>query len=154
MSSGVAASDVIRSMMRAGFSRDEIYDVLTGVGLPGEQIQLLVDRVSAEFHKAKLEPRTSRLGVEVERVFGGAFEELRSEMFARMDSVARELEFVKVKLEKLGMQVVELQTLVERWQLSSTSGLSRARCRMVNRVSTKRKVVKTKNNPKSKILIQ
>jgi len=154
MSSGVAASDVIRSMMRAGFSRDEIYDVLTGVGLPGEQIQLFIDRVSAEFHKAKLEPRTSRLGVEVERVFGGAFEELRSEMFARMDSVARELEFVKVKLEKLGMQVVELQTLVERWQLSSTSGLSRVRCRMVNRVSTKRKVIKTKNNPKSKILIQ
>ncbi len=153
MSSGVAASDVIRSMMRAGFSRDEIYDVLTGVGLPGEQIQLLVDRVSAEFHKAKLEPRTSRLGVEVKRVFEGAFEELRHELFARMSSVARELEFVKVKLEKLGMRVVELQTLVERGQLSSTSDFSRARCRRVDRVSTKRKVVKTKNNPKSKILI-
>jgi hypothetical protein len=133
MSSGVAASDVIRSMMRTGFSRDEIYDVLTGVGLPGEQIQLLTDRVSAEFHEAKLESRTSRLGVEVERVFEGAFEELRHELFARMGSVARELEFVKVKLEKLGMQVVELQTLVERWQLSSTSNLSRARGRRVDR---------------------
>ena len=133
MSSGVAASDVIRSMMRMGFSHDEIYDVLTGVGFPGEQIQLLTDRVSAEFHEAKLEPRTSRLGVEVERVFGGAFEELRSELFARMDSVTQELEFVKVKLEKLGRQIVELQTLVERWQLSSTSNLSRARCRRVDR---------------------
>jgi len=145
MSSGVAASDVIRSMMRMGFSHDEIYDVLTGVGLLGEQIQLLIDRVSAEFHEAKIEPRTSRLGVEVDRVFGEAFEELRSELFARMGSVARELEFVKVKLEKLGMQVVELQTLVERWQLNSTPSLSRTRCRRVERVSTKRKMIKTKN---------
>lgn len=110
MSSGVAASDVIRSMMRAGFSRDEIYDVLTGVGLPGEQIQLLIDRVAAEFHEAKLEPRTSRLGAEVESVFREAFEELRHELFARMNSVAQELELVKVKLEKLGKRVVELQT--------------------------------------------
>jgi hypothetical protein len=97
-------------MMRAGFSRDEIYDVLTGVGLPGEQIQLLIDRVAAEFHEAKLEPRTSRLGAEVESVFREAFEELRHELFARMNSVAQELELVKVKLEKLGKRVVELQT--------------------------------------------
>jgi len=133
MSSGVAASDVIRSMMRMGFSHDEIYDVLIGIGLPGEQIQLLTDRVSAELHEAKLEPRTSRLGVEVERVFEGAFEELRHELFARMSSIARELEFVKVKLEKLGMRVVELQTFVERGQLSSTSNLSRVRCKRVDR---------------------
>lgn len=133
MSSGIAASDVIRSMMRMGFSHDEIYDVLTGIGLPGEQIQMLTDRVLADFHEAKLEPRTSRLGVEVERIFEGAFEELRHELFARMSSIARELEFVKVKLEKLGMRMVELQTLVERGQLSSTSDLSRARCRRVDR---------------------
>ncbi len=137
MSSGVAASDVIRSMMRMGFSHDEIYDVLTGIGLPGEQIQLLTDRVSVEFHEAKLEPRTSRLGVEVGRIFEGAFEELRHELFARMSSIARELEFVKVKLEKLGMRVVELQTLVERGQLSSTSDLNRARCRRVDRGSNR-----------------
>lgn len=133
MSSGVAALDVIRSMMRTGFSHDEIYDVLTGVGLPGEQIQLLIDRVSAEFHEAKLEPRTSRLGVEVERVFREAFEEVRHELFVRMDLVARELELIKVEFEKIGKRVVELQTLIERGQLSSTSGLSRARCRRVDR---------------------
>ena len=133
MSSGVAASDVIRSMMRTGFSHDEIYDVLTGVGLPGEQIQLFIDKVSAEFDEAKLEPRTSRLGVEVERVFGEAFEELRHELFARMGSVARELEFAKVELEKLGMRVVKLQTLIERGQLSSTSDLGRTRCRRIDR---------------------
>ena len=110
MPDGVAASDVIRSMMRSGFLHDEIYDVLTGVGLPGEQIQLLIDRISAEFHEAKLEPRTSRLGTEVERVFGEAFEELQHELFARIDSVTRELGFVKVELDKLGRRVVELQT--------------------------------------------
>ncbi|MCK4405567.1 MAG: hypothetical protein KAV43_03565, partial [Hadesarchaea archaeon] len=69
MSNSVAASDVIRSMMRSGFSHDEIYDVLAGTGLPGEQIQLLIDRVAAEFQEAKFEPQTSRLGVEVEKVF-------------------------------------------------------------------------------------
>ncbi len=129
MASGVSASDVIRSMMRMGFSHDEIYDMLTGVGLPGEQVQLLTDRVSVEFREAKLGSRTSRLGVEVERVFEGAFGELRCELFARMNSIARELEFIKVKLEKLGMRVVELQILVERGQLSSNLNLGRARCR-------------------------
>jgi hypothetical protein len=121
MPDGVAASDVIRSMMRSGFSHDEIYDVLTGVGLPGEQIQLLIDRVSAEFHEAKLEPRPSRLGAEVEKVLGGAFEELRHELFARMDSVARELELVKVELEKLGRRVVELQIAMSKSHVTQLS---------------------------------
>lgn len=118
MSNSVAASDVIRSMMRSGFSRDEIYDVLAGTGLPGEQIQLLIDRVSAEFREAKFEPQTSRLGVEVEKVFSEAFEGLQHDLFARIDSVSRKLELVGVKLEKLGVRVVQLQTFIERGRLS------------------------------------
>lgn len=47
-------------------------------------------------------------------VFGGAFKEFRHELFARMDSVARELELVKVELEKLGRRVVELQTTMSK----------------------------------------
>lgn len=133
MSNSVAASDVIRSMMRSGFSHDEIYDVLAGTGLPGEQIQLLIDRVAAEFQEAKFEPQTSRLGVEVEKVFSEAFEGLQHDLFERIDSVSRKLELVRAELEKLGMRVVELQTLVERGLLSSVSGLSRKRHPRVDR---------------------
>lgn len=114
MSNSVAASDVIRSMMRSGFSKDEIYDVLAGTGLPGEQVQLLIDRVAAEFREAKFEPQTSRLGVEVEKVFSEAFEGLKHDLFARIDSIPRKLELVKVELEKLGVRIVELQTLMAR----------------------------------------
>jgi len=105
-------------MMRSGFSRDEIYDVLAGTGLPGEQIQLLIDRVAAEFREAKFEPQTSRLGVEVEKVFSEAFEGLKHDLFARIDSIPRKLELVKVELEKLGVRIVELQTLMARGRTS------------------------------------
>jgi len=118
MSNSVAASDVIRSMMRSGFSKDEIYDILVGTGLPGEQVQLLIDRVAAEFREAKFEPQTSRLGVEVEKVFSEVFEGLQHDLFARIDSVSRKLELVKVELEKLGVRIVELQTLMARGRLS------------------------------------
>lgn len=133
MSNSVAASDVIRSMVRSGFSHDEIYDVLAGTGLPGEQVQLLIDRVAAEFREAKLQPQTSRLGVEVEKVFSEAFEGLRHDLFARIDLVSRKLELMRVEFKKFGMRVVELQTLVERGRLSSTSGLGRKRYRRVDR---------------------
>lgn len=121
MSNGVAASDVIRSMMRSGFAHDEIYDVLTGTGLPGEQVQLFIDRVAAEFREAKFESRTSRLGAEVEEIFNEAFEGLQHELFARMGSVARELELVRVELDKLGRRVVELQTVITKTCASQLS---------------------------------
>ena len=133
-SNGLAASDVIRSMMHAGFSRDEIYDVLTGIGLYGEQVQLLIDRVAAEFHEAGLESRPSRLTTEVKGVFEEAFGELQHVMFARMDSLARQLELVKTELENLGRRVVELGTVV--------SQAFRGKC--LNRKSHKLKVGKIK----------
>ena len=108
----LTASDIIRSMTRAGFSRDEIYDVLSGIGLPGEQIQLLIDRVAAEFHEAGLEPRPSRLSAEVEIVFEKALGKLQHMMLARMDTLAQLLELAKTELEKLGRRVVELQSVV------------------------------------------
>ena len=101
LSKGVAASDIIRSMARAGFSREEIYDVLTGVGLPGEQLQLLMDRIAAEFHDANLEPRPSRLAIEVERIFQSSIDDVRHDLLARADSLARQLELVKLEMEKL-----------------------------------------------------
>jgi hypothetical protein len=106
------ASDIIRSMTRAGFSRDEIYDVLSGIGLPGEQVQLLIDRVAAEFHDAGLEPRPSRLSAEVEIVFEKALGKLQHTMLARMDTLTQRLELAKTELEKLGRRVVELQSIM------------------------------------------
>lgn len=101
MPSGVAASDVIRSMMREGFSHEEVYDVLTGTGLPGEQVQLLIDRVAAEFHEAGLESRPSRLAAEVEKAFLRTVEDLQHATLTRMESLARQLDLVKVELGKM-----------------------------------------------------
>lgn len=111
---GVAASDVIRSMMRIGFAHDEIYDVLTGVGLPGEQVQLLIDRVSAEFREAKLESQSSRLGAEVSEVFRAELADVQHEMVTQIDRISRELELVKGELKKLGNRVVKLQSMMIR----------------------------------------
>ncbi len=110
MSGGVAASDVIRSMMRAGFSHDEIYDVLTGTGLPGEQVQLLIDRVAAELHGAGLEPRPSRLAAEVTKVFQGAIGDLQHTVQTQLGSLEHQLGFIKTELEKLGRRIVELES--------------------------------------------
>lgn len=114
MSSGVAASDVIRSMMRSGFSHDEIYDVLTGTGLLGEQVQLLIDRVAAELHRAGLESQPSRLSAEVTKVFQSAFEDLQHTVQTRVGSLEHQLELLKTELEKLGERLVELESILTR----------------------------------------
>jgi len=105
---GVAASDIVRSMKREGFSDEEIYDVLTGIGLPGEHVQLIIDRVSAEFSEAKLEPRTTRLGVEVKRVFEEALKEIQHEILTKIDTFSRELMLAKNEVEKLHKIILEL----------------------------------------------
>ena len=112
----MAASDLIRSMKHLGFGRDEIYDVLVGVGLPGEQVQLLIDRVSAEFYEAKLEPQPSRLAKEVREIFEAQLEGVRHELLARIDSLSNRLELVGVELEKLGKRILELQSIAVKIQ--------------------------------------
>lgn len=110
----MAASDVIRSMKRLGFADDEIYDVLTGVGLPGEQVQLLIERVSAEFDEAKLEPRTSRLAVEVQRIFNDSIMETKSEISTKMNALSDELQLIRSEIEKLSNRIVDLQSIIDR----------------------------------------
>ena len=105
---GVAASDIVRSMKREGFLDEEIYDVLTGIGLPGEHVQLIIDRVSAEFSEAKLEPRTTRLGIEVKRVFEEALKEIQHEILTKIDAFSRELMLAKNEVEKLHNMIIEL----------------------------------------------
>jgi hypothetical protein len=97
---GISALDVIRSMMREGFSHDEVYDVLAGMGLPGEQVQLMIDRVKIEFEGAGLEPRTYRLAAEVEKVFHEEFENFQRDILVKLDSISRKIDFVLAKPEK------------------------------------------------------
>jgi hypothetical protein len=85
--------------------------VLSGVGLPGEQVQLLIDRVAAEFHGAGLESKPSRIAAEVEEVFERKFEELRHAALTRVDSLTHQLELLHTEIEKLGRRVVELQSI-------------------------------------------
>lgn len=111
---GLAASDIIRSMKRLGFPHEEIYDTLTGIGLPGEQVQLLIDRVSVEFEEAKLETRSSQLATEVRGLLGERMEELESVLSSKLSSISQKFELFGGKLEKLEARVVELQTMICR----------------------------------------
>jgi len=115
-SNGLAASDVIRSMMRLGFTRDEIHDTLAGLGLPGEQVQLLIDRIAADFHEAGIEPQPSRLGKEIREVFKIELEETKHELLVRVDSLSREVGLLRVELEKLGRRILELQSITIKIQ--------------------------------------
>lgn len=131
MKQNPAASDIIRSMMREGYSRDEIYDVLTGAGFPGEHVQLLIDRVAADFREIHIQSKPSRLAAEMEEVFGRKFEELSHATLTRVDSLTNQVELLRMEIEKLGRRVVELQSIVqvmtsrnEKLRLKLNSGLS------------------------------
>jgi hypothetical protein len=93
---GLTASDFIRSMFREGFSRDEIYDVLTGIGLPWQEVQLLIERVEAELREAGFESRPTRL----KRVLEEILQETKRELFVRLESLARQLEFLRFELRR------------------------------------------------------
>ncbi len=87
--------------MRAGFSHEEIYDVVSSAGVPGEQLQLLIDRIASDFHDAKIEPRPCQLATEVEAITNRQMEDLRNDILAKIDMLARQVEMVKLELEKL-----------------------------------------------------
>ena len=119
-SRGLAASDVIRAMMRLGFCQDEIYDTLTSTGLPGEQVQLLMDHIAADFHEAKLESQPSRLGKEVREVFKLEFEGAKHELLTMVDSLSREVGLLRLEAEKLGRRILELQAIAIKLQTEHT----------------------------------
>ena len=122
MSSGVAASDIIRSMTRAGFSRDEIYDLLTEVGLQGEQVQLLIDRVAAEFHNAGMTSRPSRIAAEMGKLFLETIEDLKHAMFSRADSFTMQQEIIKTEIEKLRRCFNDLKLITQAKKFRKKQG--------------------------------
>ena len=60
--------------------------------------------------------RTSRLSAEVEKIFRTVLDESLHEISKRIDSVSRELQFMKGETEKLGKRVVHLQTFLTQTQ--------------------------------------
>ncbi len=89
----IVPSDFIRSMLREGFSQDEIYDVLTGAGIPWQEAQLLIERVEAELRGAGFEPRTSQM----KRILDEALEETRREILSKIESISKQIEFLRIQ---------------------------------------------------------
>ncbi len=89
----VAPSDFIRSMLREGFSQDEIYDVLTGAGIPWEEAQLLIERVEAELHGAGFEPRTTQ----TKKIVDEALAETRMELLSKIDAICKQIELLRIQ---------------------------------------------------------
>lgn len=103
------ATDVARSMRRLGFSREGIYDTLTGAGIPGGEVQLLLDRIEDEFEDTELESRISQLAEEVEKIFGSELEKFKIEFESSMRSVNEDLKSVLSCMESLENRIIELQ---------------------------------------------
>jgi hypothetical protein len=83
-------------MFREGFSRDEIYDVLTGIGLPWQEVQLLIERVDAELREAGFESRPTQM----KKVLEDALQETKQELLSHLESLARQLEFLRFELKR------------------------------------------------------
>jgi DNA-binding transcriptional MerR regulator len=105
---GIATSDVIRSMKRVGFPDGEIYDVLTGAGLPGEQIQLLIDRVSAELYDAKLESKSSHLETKMREILRSELDGGSQAILSKLEQLSLEIQFMRNEVEKLKNSVMKL----------------------------------------------
>ncbi|MFN4133401.1 MAG: hypothetical protein ACK4GQ_03425 [Candidatus Hadarchaeales archaeon] len=83
----VHLSNIIRSMRREGYSTSEIYDVLTGAGLPWQEVHLLIERVELELQEMKFESRPDQL----RRLLDEALANLRDEISARLETIERKL---------------------------------------------------------------
>ena len=100
MMKGVGVSDLIRSMMRMGFSREEIYEVLAGAGVFGEEVHLLMEHLRAEFEESGLEARPSHLAGELLRALKPELEALAGEMGTRLDLLRQEVEEMGEELRR------------------------------------------------------
>lgn len=105
----VTATDIARSMKRLGFLQQEIYDTLTGTGISGGEVQLLLDRIEDEFEDVELESRVSRLAEEVEKIFGLKMEKLKIELNSRLRVLNRNVGEMSSDLESLNSRIIELQ---------------------------------------------
>ncbi|MEM4724653.1 MAG: hypothetical protein QXP01_06545 [Candidatus Hadarchaeum sp.] len=125
MSSGLAASDIVRAMMRAGYPRGEIYDLLVETGLNGEQAQLLIERVAVELHMTNIESRPSRVAAEVSKVFLDTFNNFIQETRSRDDLFSLKQNIIINELEKLRQALTQLAQQAREKNLKRTEKSAR-----------------------------
>lgn len=108
---GPTITDVTRSMKRIGFSKQEIYDILTGAGISGGETQMLIDRIENDFEDAKIGSRKSRLGKEVEKIFSLKLKESKMEMKSNFRKMNENLKSMIKAIERLEDRTTELQSI-------------------------------------------
>lgn len=96
-------------MKRQGFSKEDIYDTLTGAGIPGNEVQLLIDRIEIDFEDASMKSKTSRLGEEVKKIFSSELEKTKTELDSKIRILNESLKSAESGLERLEERIVELQ---------------------------------------------
>lgn len=97
----ITATDIIRSMKRLGFPYEDIYDTFTGAGISEEEIQILIDRIDADFEDAQIESRTSRLSKEMKEVLDLELEKIKIEIESKFRSLESSMKECQTQLEML-----------------------------------------------------
>lgn len=93
-------SDLMRSMLRMGFSREEIYEVLAGAGVFGEEVHLLLDHLEVEFEESGLGTRPSHLAGELLLRLRPELEALGREVRSRSELLLREMAELRLELRR------------------------------------------------------
>lgn len=106
------ATGIIRSMKRLGFPEEEIYDVLTGSGLPGGDVQLLMDRIKADFEDAKIDSQKSRLAEEVEEIIEQKIEKMKTKIESRHREIDRNIKDIENELSSVKNRMIEFQRIL------------------------------------------
>jgi len=100
----IAVSDVMRAMMRLGFQDDEIYDVFVAMGLPGEEIELLIERLRKEFEGTEIQPLSLHISSEVKEELKPLLKEMEQAIVVKLDAILLKLELLKSLLTRLRSQ--------------------------------------------------
>ena len=103
----MAVSDVMRAMMRLGFQDEEIYDVFVAMGLPGEEIELLIERLRGEFERAEIQPLSLHVSREVAEGLKPILKEMEQTLAVKLEAISLKLELLKNLQTRRGSQPQE-----------------------------------------------
>jgi hypothetical protein len=96
----VAVSDVMRAMMRLGFQDEEIYDVFVAMGLPGEEIELLIERLRREFEGVEIQPLPLHISREVTEELKPILKEMEQTLAVKLEAISLKLELLKNQVHR------------------------------------------------------
>lgn len=105
----ITCTSVIRSMNRVGFSQEEIYDTITGMGVSGNDAQILMDRVKAELESIEFESRIGRLSKEVESIIEVNVEKMMTELNSEIRMLRGKISSAEKSVDRLESRIIELQ---------------------------------------------